>query len=212
MGSGVKKVFYAAAFLAALCVPAAADQSAKGKSIITGFVGGGFSSIEGHIPSDYTVEGGFSRTIGASYGYGISDSFMLQCGAEFIKKPFTIESESTKVTQNITLSFVDFSAGLRGFLDNFYGEAGGYYGLRTARQKKKVEKNDISTSSSIPDRDTSDDAGFYLGTGCLFKVKKNIALDLGCRFEAGLRRTYSEADINTRTHNLSIRFGLAFIL
>jgi opacity protein-like surface antigen len=201
----------AAAILLCVSFPAAA-YDIKGKSVVTGFVGGGFSHPGGYIPEGTTYDPGFSRCGGVNYGYGILDRLMLQGGIEFTRKPIILTSEDPVTTQTITLSFVNLTAGARYFFKSFYGEGGCFYGIRVTKQKIKTETNGVSDQYSIPDRNTSNDAGIYLGTGYLFKIKKNVRLDLGFRLEFGIPSTYNAGNLDLSTRNMSLRLGIAYTL
>ena len=202
----------AAALLLFASFPAAA-YDVQGKSVVTGFVGGGFSHPGGYLPDEWTYDPGFSRCGGVSFGYGILNRVMLQGGIEFARKPIILTTaEEPITTQTITLSFVDLTAGARYFFTSFYGEAGCFYGIRITKQKIKIETNGVSDQYSIPDKNTSNDAGIYLGTGYLFKIKKNVRLDLGCRLEFGIPHTYNSGNLDLSTRNLSLRLGIAYTL
>lgn len=202
----------AALLLLASITAIAATRSIKGQSVITGIAGGGFSSAGGYIPSEMTADPGFSRSIGISYGYGVLDRLMLQCGVDFTKKPLVLKTKSTLTTDTIMLNFVDFYGGGRWFFNSFYADGGLFYGQRVLTQQLRSEASGVTTTTTIPDRCTHSDAGLYIGTGYLFRIKKNVRLDLGCRFEYGIPYVYNQGKLNLQTRNLSIRAGLAYTL
>ena len=203
----------AAVFLLFTSITAiAATRSVKGKSVITGVASGGFSSAGGYIPSEMTADPGFSRSVGACYGYGVLDRLMLQCGNDFVRKPLILKSETSLTTDTISLNFVDFYGGGRWFFNSFYTDGGLFYGQRVLTQQIKSETAGVSTMKTVPDRCTHSDAGIYIGTGYLFRIKKNVKFDLGCRFEYGIPYVYNQGRLNLQTRNLSIRAGIAYTI
>lgn len=207
----------AAVFLIFTSITAiAATRSVKGKSVVTGVASGGFSTAGGYIPSEMTADPGFSRSIGVNYGYGVLDRLMLQCGIEFMRKPLVLKTKTPATTDTISLNFVDFYGGGRWFFNSFYADAGIFYGQRVLTQQIKSEENNGSSTRTIPDRCTHSDAGLYIGTGYLFRIKKNVKFDLGCRFEYGIPVVYNQElrghNLDLQTRNLSIRAGIAYTL
>jgi len=104
---------------------------------------------------------------------------------------------------------------MRIYFDYFYLGGGLYYGLADTAQVEVTYTTIYGTTTEETDEDFDDDFGLYVDLGLDIPLSQVVSLDLGMRYEYGLKYVYSNEDAiitDIRMKALLFSVGLCFTL
>jgi opacity protein-like surface antigen len=148
--------------------------------------------------SDPSTEANAAGGLGFSYRYFATENVALCTGLNLIYKSFTVNYPAYTAIDDLTLdisnTYVIIPAGMRIYFDYFYLGGGLYYGLAGTAQVEVTYTTIYGTTTKKTDEDFDDDFGLYVDLGLDMPLSDIISLDLGMRYEYGLKSVYSNED------------------
>jgi hypothetical protein len=182
-------------------------QSVAGKVIFEGFGTIGMSYPGGDIPSGFEAEIDMSYSFGVTAGFGVMDSLLVFGGAEYAAKPLKISSSAFDVTY--VYNFIDFTAGIRYYLNGLYGDLGFFYGMTQGDVKVLLDDED---TGNLPDEYINNDYGILLGAGYILQINEQVGIDLGLRVKYGFAKVYEFSTQNLTTSTYDLKIGATYSL
>lgn len=169
--------------------------------------------------SSPSTEANDAGGLGFSYRYFATENLALCTGLNVIYKSFTVNYPAYTAIDDLSLdisnTYVIIPAGMRIYFNYFYLGGGLYYGLAGTAQVEVTYTTNYGTTTEKTDEDFDDDFGLYVDLGLDIPLSDIISLDLGIRYEYGLKSVYSnEDDIITDIKMKALLFnvGLCFTL
>jgi hypothetical protein len=152
-----------------------------------------------------------SRKIDRGYAIGLQAAYLLRDnGALTIGLGYT--QKSLKVSRSFVgqdleqvynCEFLELSLGYKGFIKQFFWEAGLFGGFVLGDWQQESTVNGSSSSSTIDKSDTQHEAGIYVGTGYIFPVSKKVTCDIGLRISTAFLSAYDNND-SLRTNMVAL--------
>lgn len=167
--------------------------------------------------NDPKLEAGSAGGVSFGYRYFFTENAALNTGLNITYKSFTINypaMTADDLTFDISTTYLIVPVGLRLYSAIFFFVGGIYYGLAGDAD---VEFKYTIFNTTFTEKDTinfNDDAGLYLEVGLDIMISEMVSIDLGVRYERGLKYVYSEDDVITDVMTRALLFngGLCFLL
>lgn len=169
--------------------------------------------------SSPSTEANGAGGLGFNYRYFANENVALCTGLNMIYKSFTVNYPAYTAIDDLTLdisnTYIIIPAGMRMYFDYFYIGGGLYYGLAGTAQVELTYTTIYGTTTEKTDEEFDDDFGLYVDLGLDIPLSDVVSLDLGIKYEYGLKSVYSNEDAiitDIKMKALLFNAGLCFML
>ncbi|MCP4133332.1 MAG: hypothetical protein GY754_20355 [bacterium] len=185
---------------------------------IHGSYGGTYSNVNISTSNSVTFESALDQgyAFGADFTLTVANNIGLILGADYSMKTLGMEINNygeTTGSCNINSTFLNFNAGIKGFIGIFYCEAGIFAAMPIGNYSMELfdkDGNSISkkTFSDEYMEDFKNEIGPYAGLGVAIPVNDSLTIDLGVKAEVSLTDLSSDGESGFSNRSLMAKAGI----
>ncbi len=167
---------------------------------------------------DASQEIGGAGGAGIAYRYFVNENMAIATGLSFIYKSFSVVYPAITAIDDLTIdygtTYLIIPFGVRVYLDYFYFGGGVYYGLAGDTEAELTVTTFYGKETEKQTLNFNDDFGLYVDLGLDIPLSPELGLELGMRYERGLKEVYTEEDIvtNIKTNAFLFNVGLSIMI